>query len=218
MKIRIFDREKTILNNYIAQMRDAEIQRNPMLFRRNLERVGEIMAYEISKTFDYSPHQVTTPLGIADMMTPDDRVVIGSILRAGIPMHQGFLNCLENAENAFVSAYRKYSKDGTMTIVMEQVTTPSLEDKTLILIDPMLATGSSIEMAYHALLEKGGQPKHTHIVALISSTDGVDYVQRMLPGEKVSIWTAAMDDEMTVKSYIVPGIGDTGDLAYGKKL
>lgn len=218
MKIRIFDREKTILNNFVAQMRDIEIQKNPMLFRRNLERVGEVMAYEISKTFDYSSRQVNTPLGISDMMLPDNKVVLGSILRAGIPMHQGFLNYFENAENAFVSAYRKYSKDNTMTIIMEQVTTPSLEGKTLILIDPMLATGSSIEMAYHALLEKGGEPAHTHIVALISSTDGVDHVQRMLPGEKVSIWTAAMDDEMTVKSYIVPGIGDTGDLAYGKKL
>lgn len=218
MKIRIFDREKTILNNFVAQMRDIEIQKNPMLFRRNLERVGEVMAYEISKTFDYSSRQVNTPLGISDMMLPDNKVVLGSILRAGIPMHQGFLNYFENAENAFVSAYRKYSKDDTMTIIMEQVTTPSLEGKTLILIDPMLATGSSIEMAYHALLEKGGEPTHTHIVALISSTDGVDHVQRMLPGEKVSIWTAAMDDEMTVKSYIVPGIGDTGDLAYGKKL
>lgn len=218
MKIRIFDREKTILNNYVAQMRDAEVQKNSMLFRLNLERVGEIMAYEISKTFEYSAHQITTPLGISDMMISENKVVLASILRAGIPMHNGFLNYFENAENAFVSAYRKYSKEGSMTIVMEQVTTPSLEGKTLILIDPMLATGSSIEMAYHALLEKAGQPDHTHIVALISSTDGVDHVQRMLPGEKVSIWTAAMDDEMTVKSYIVPGIGDTGDLAYGKKL
>lgn len=218
MKIRVFDKENTILNSYIAQMRDSEFQKNPLLFRNNLERVGQIIAYEISRTFDYSNTNITTPLGESAMMLPENKVVLASILRAGIPMHNGFLNCFENAENAFVSAYRKYNKDGKMTIVMEQVTTPSLEDKTLILIDPMLATGSSIEMAYSALIEKGGVPRHTHFVALIASDDGIEYVQRMLPSDKISIWTAALDSDMTVKSYIVPGIGDTGDLAYGPKL
>ena len=147
-----------------------------------------------------------------------DEIVIASILRAGIPMHHGFLNVFDNASNAFVSAFRKYSKDGTMKIVLEQVTTPDLEGKVLIIVDPMLATGASIELAYYALIEKGGVPLHTHLAAVISSTDGVEYVRKRLPMDHVTLWTAAVDEEMTVKSYIVPGIGDPGDLAYGKKL
>lgn len=218
MKIKIFDRENTILNKYVAQMRDIEIQKNQQLFRFNLHRVAQIMAYEISRTFDYSTVNVVTPLGESVMSVPSSKVVVGSILRAGIPMHNGFLDFFEDAESAFVSAHREYHKDDSMRIVMQSVTTPSLEDKILILVDPMLATGASIEMAYHALVERGGVPLHTHFVALISSTDGLEYVQRMLPSDKVSVWTAALDSEMTVKSYIVPGIGDTGDLAYGAKL
>lgn len=216
--IRVLDQENTILSRYVAQLRDEVTQRDPMRFRRNLERTGEVMAYEISKTLNYRQQTVVTPLGEAEMMLPADEVVIASILRAGVPMHNGFLNMFDDASNAFVSAFRKYSKDGTMKIVLEQVTTPSLEGKVLIVVDPMLATGASIELAYYALVEKGGVPAHTHLAAVISSADGIEYVKKHLPMEHVTLWTAAVDEEMTVKSYIVPGIGDPGDLAYGKKL
>ncbi len=216
--IRILDEQNSILARYVSQLRDEVIQRDPMRFRRNLERTGAVIAYEISKTLNYRQQTVVTPLGEAEMMLPTDEIVIASILRAGMPMHNGFLNVFDDAANAFVSAFRKYSKDGTMKIVLEQVTTPNLEGKTLIIVDPMLATGASIEMAYYALLEKGGVPAHTHLAAVISSTDGIDFVRKRLPMDHVTLWTAAVDEEMTVKSYIVPGIGDPGDLAYGKKL
>jgi uracil phosphoribosyltransferase len=216
--IRILDEQNSILARYVSQLRDEVIQRDPMRFRRNLERTGAVIAYEISKTLNYRQQTVVTPLGEAEMMLPTDEIVIASILRAGMPMHNGFLNVFDDAANAFVSAFRKYSKDGTMKIVLEQVTTPNLEGKTLIIVDPMLATGASIEMAYYALLEKGGVPTHTHLAAVISSTDGIDFVRKRLPMDHVTLWTAAVDEEMTVKSYIVPGIGDPGDLAYGKKL
>ena len=216
--IKVLNQENTILSRYVAQLRDEVTQRDPMRFRRNLERIGEIMAYEISKTLNYRAETVVTPLGEAEVMVPADEVVIASILRAGVPMHNGFLNVFDDASNAFVSAFRKYSKDGTMKVVLEQVTTPSLEGKVLIVVDPMLATGASIELAYYALIEKGGVPAHTHLASVISSTDGVEYVRKHFPMEHVTLWTAAVDEEMTVKSYIVPGIGDPGDLAYGKKL
>lgn len=217
--LRVLEQENnTILNRFIAELRDSQIQKDSMRFRTNLERISEIMAYEISRTFEYKKKTVITPLGESEIMLPTDQIVVASILRSGIPMHNGFLRIFDNADNAFVSAYRKYSKDGTFKIVMEQVTTPDLEGKVLILIDPMLATGVSIEMAYNALVEKGGEPKHTHFAAIISSTDGVEYVQRHLNSEQVSIWTVSQDSDLTVKSYIVPGIGDTGDLAFGKKL
>ena len=216
--LRILDRENSVLNQFVAEMRDEKIQRDPMRFRFNLERIGRIVAYEISKTLAYSSRDVITPLGEASIMLPADKVVLASILRSGIPMHNGMLDIFDKAENAFVTAFRKYSKDGSMNIVVEQVTTPLLEDKVLIIVDPMLATGTSIEMAYHALVDQGGNPQHTHFVAVVSSSDGIEYVQRNLPMERVTIWTAAVDSEMTVKSYIVPGIGDTGDLAFGEKL
>lgn len=205
--IRILDEQNSILARYVSQLRDEVIQRDPMRFRRNLERTGAVIAYEISKTLNYRQQTVVTPLGEAEMMLPTDEIVIASILRAGMPMHNGFLNVFDDAANAFVSAFRKYSKDGTMKIVLEQVTTPNLEGKTLIIVDPMLATGASIEMAYYALLEKGGVPTHTHLAAVISSTDGIDFVRKRLPMDHVTLWTAAVDEEMTVKSYIVPGIG-----------
>lgn len=216
--IKILDRENSILSRYMSELRDENIQKDSMRFRRNLERVGEVIAYEISKTLDYQSQNVVTPLGEAQVMLPQDKIVIASILRAGIPMHNGMLNVFDNAENAFVSAFRKYSKDGSMKIVIEQITTPDLDDKTLIVVDPMLATGASIELAYRELCAKGGTPRHTHFVAAISSVDGVEYVRRHLALERITIWTAAIDSEMTVKSYIVPGIGDAGDLAYGLKL
>lgn len=216
--IKVLDKENSVLNCFMAELRDEQIQKDPMKFRRNLERMGEIMAYEVSKTLDYQSVNVVTPLGEAPTMLPVNKIVLATILRAGIPMHNGMLNIFDGAESAFVSAYRHYSKDGSFKIEIEQITTPNLDDKILILVDPMLATGASIEMAYRALCEKGGTPRHTHFVAAISSTDGIEYVQRHLALDNITIWTVALDSELTVKSYIVPGIGDIGDLAYGEKL
>lgn len=216
--IKILDEQNSILTRYVAQMRDAQIQQDPMRFRSNLERVGEIIGYEISKTLNYKQHTVITPLGEAEVMMPDDQIVVASILRAGIPMHNGLLNIFDDASNAFVSAYRKWSKDGTMKIVVDHVTTPDLEGKVLIIADPMLASGVSIEHSYFELIAKGGVPAHTHLATVISSADGIEYIRQRLPMEHITLWTASVDQEMTVKSYIVPGIGDTGDLAYGKKL
>ena len=216
--IKILDRQNSILSRYVAQMRDEVTQRDPMRFRRNLERVGEVMAYEISKTLRYSTVSVETPLGEAEVALPDDQVVIATILRAGLPYHQGFLNYFDGAQNAFVSAYRKYSKDGTFNVKVEYISCCDLTDKILLLVDPMLATGTSLVLTYNALLEKGGVPRHTHVASIIASEEGIEYVKKHVSQEKMTIWSASVDQELTVKSYIVPGIGDAGDLAYGDKL
>ena len=216
--LKILGNENSVLNLFLAQLRDVEIQKSPMLFRKNLERIGELMAYEISKTLKYKKQIVETPLGEAEMFLPEEEVVLATILRAGVPMHYGFLNIFEDAPSAFVAAYRHYSKDGSFKIDIESLTTPDLAGKTLILIDPMLATGQSIEIAYENLIRSGGEPAFTHIATVIASQDGVDYVQKHFPESKISLWTVAVDEELTVKSYIVPGIGDTGDLAYGEKI
>ena len=214
----ILGNENTILNRFLAQLRDVEIQQNPMIFRRNLERIGEVMAYEISKTLKYKQQTVETPLGQADMKLPDEEVVLATVLRSGLPMHYGFLNYFDEAPSAFVSAYRHYSKDGSFKIEIESLTTPDLAGKVLILIDPMLATGQSIEVAYTNLIQSGGEPDFTHIASAIASQDGVDYVKKHFPPKKFHLWAGAVDEELTVKSYIVPGIGDTGDLAFGEKI
>lgn len=214
--ITIFNKTNSILKQYIAELRDQEIQLDSMRFRRNLERMGEIIAYEISKTLQYHPRQIQTPLGIADESIPVEFPVITSVLRAGLPLHHGMLSIFDKSPNGFISAYRNYEKDGTFDIKLEYISCPNIQDKVLILGDAMLATGSSIELAYRALLQKG-TPTHTHIVALIASKEGVNYLRRKLPEQKVSIWIGALDDELTVKSYIVPGLGDAGDLAYGEK-
>ncbi len=218
MEINILNQQDTVLNKFIAEIRDHEIQRDPMRFRRNLERIGEIMAYEVSKRLHYQLRTVETPLGEAEIALSDDRIVIATILRAGLPFHQGFLNYFDNAENAFVSAYRKSKKDGTFTVKVEYISCGSLEGKTMLLVDPMLATGSSAVLVYEALIEKGGLPAHTHVASIIGSEQGVDYVQRHMPHATTSLWCAAVDEELTSRSYIVPGIGDAGDLAYGEKL
>jgi uracil phosphoribosyltransferase len=218
MEINILDKQNTILNRFIAQMRDVRVQGDRMRFRRNLERCGEVMAYEISKTLNYAPRAVETPLGEATVALPDDRVVVATILRAGIPYHQGFLNVFDDAESAFVSAFRKYSKDGTFKVKVEYVSCGDLTGKTLVLVDPMLATGMSTVLTYRALLEKGGAPAHTHIASIIASEEGVAHVREHLPDAGVTLWCGAVDEELTVKSYIIPGLGDAGDLAYGDKL
>ena len=208
----------SLLDTFIAEMRHIQIQKDSMRFRRNMERVGEIFAYEISKTLEYTPSEVQTPLGIASTHLSNEHIVLATILRAGLPLHQGFLNYFDKAENAFISAYRKYSKDHKFNIQLEYTSSPSLEDKILILLDPMLATGASMSLAYRALVERGS-PKYTHFVAPIASTDGVNYLtQQYQSAKNVTLWLGAVDEELTLKSYIVPGLGDAGDLAYGCKI
>ena len=216
--VHILGQENTILNKFIAQIRDCKIQQDSMRFRRNVERVGEIMSYEISKTLNYQAQTVETPLGEAEMSLISDKVVIAPVLRAGLPLQQGFLNYFDDAECAFVSAYRKNKKDGTFKINVEYVSCGDLEGKILILVDPMLATGQSLRMTYETLVAHGGEPLHTHIASVIASEQGVEYAQQPLPAGKTTLWLGAVDAELTSKAYIVPGIGDAGDLCYGKKL
>lgn len=216
--VHILNQQNTVLNKFIAEIRDREIQRDSMRFRRNMERIGEVMAYEISKTLAYKPRTVETPLGEALVHTIDEEIVVATILRAGLPFHQGFLNYFDDAQNAFVSAYRKSKKDGTFTVKVEYISCGDLEGKTLLLVDPMLATGSSLVLAYEALCERGGEPAHTHVAAVIASEQGVDHVLMNMPRQTTTLWCAAVDEELTSRSYIVPGIGDAGDLAYGEKI
>ena len=216
MKVINLGETNTILNKFVAQMRDIDVQKDSMRFRRNLERVGEIFAYEISKTLEYSEKPVTTPLGIANIKTHDDKIVVATILRAGLPLHQGILNFFDDAQNAFVAAYRKYDKGEDFHINIEYCSTPELSGKTLILADTMLATGASLEIAYLKLCEEG-QPEHTHLVCPIASAYAVEYLQKHLPEHGITLWVAAIDEELTSRSYIVPGLGDAGDLAYGEK-
>ncbi len=216
--VKILNKENTILNKFLAQMRDKSVQRDSMRFRRNMERVAEIMAYEISKKLNYKTQHVETPLGIAAVECISDKVVIATILRAGLPFHQGFLNYFDDADNGFVSAYRKSRPDGSFIVDVEYVSTSSLSGKTLILVDPMLATGTSLMLVYDALVRRAGEPEHTHFAAAFASEQGVDYVLKHTNAEKCTLWCAAVDEELTSKSYIVPGIGDAGDLAYGVKL
>ena len=206
----------SILNKFVAELRDVDIQKDSLRFRRNVERIGEIMAYEISKEFHYSTKDIQSPLGIAPMNTPDDQIVISTILRAGLPFHQGFLRYLDNAENAFVSAYRKYKDRLNFDIHIEYIASPRLTGKTLIISDPMLATGSSMELAYEALLTKG-VPGHVHVASIISIKQALEYLQKKMPDDKTTIWIAALDNDLDDHSYIVPGLGDAGDLAFGEK-
>ena len=207
----------SVLNQFIAEIRDKDIQKNHMRFRRNLERIGEIFAYEISKTLRYRPVEITTPLGISTCSLPEDEIVLATILRAGLPLHNGLLNYFDGAQNAFIAAYRKYGKDNKFDINLEYVTSPSVDGKILILADTMLATGASVVLAYKKLLEDGN-PVHTHIVCPIASSYGVEYLSKNLSHKTVTLWTGAIDEELTNKSYIVPGLGDAGDLAFGDKL
>jgi uracil phosphoribosyltransferase len=216
--VHILGQENTILNKFIAQIRDCKIQQDSMRFRRNIERIGEIMSYEISKTLNYQAQTVETPLGEAEMSLISDKVVIATVLRAGLPLQQGFLNYFDDAGCAFVSAYRKNKKDGTFKINVEYVSCGDLEGKILILVDPMLATGQSLRMTYDTLVAHGGEPLHTHIASVIASEQGVEYAQQHLPAGKTTLWLGAVDAELTSKAYIVPGIGDAGDLAFGEKI
>lgn len=217
MKVINLGESNTILNRYIAELRDKETQKDSLRFRRNLERIGEIFAYEISKTLEYSQKEVVTPLGIANCSVPEENLILGTIMRAGLPVHNGILNIFDKAQNAFIAAYRKYGKDNKFTIHIEYISSPKVEGKILVLADSMLATGSSMVLAYNKMCELG-EPAHTHIVCPIASEQSLGYLSRNLPHKKVTLWVAAVDEELTNKSFIVPGIGDADDLAYGNKL
>lgn len=206
----------SILNQFVAELRDVTIQTDSLRFRRNIERIGEILSYEISKHIAYQKKTIQTPLGNADMMVPNSRVVISTILRAGLPFHQGFLNYFDHAENAFVSAYRKYKDRLNFDIHIEYIASPRLKDKILIITDPMLATGSSMELAFQALLTKG-EPEHIHVASIIASKQATSYIKECMPADKTTVWVAAIDDQLDEHSYIVPGLGDAGDLAFGIK-
>lgn len=205
----------TIANRFLAEMRDVNIQTDRMRFRRNMERLGEIMAYELSKTLQYMPKEVDTPLGVAKVQLPTQRVVLATILRAGIPFHQGFLNYFDDAENAFISAYRRHHKNGTFDIHLEYVSCPNLEGAELIVIDPMLATGGSMHIVIEELANYG-KPNKLHIATAIASKQGLEFIRREHP--EAFVWVGDIDEELTGKAYIVPGLGDAGDLAYGAKL
>lgn len=206
----------SILNQFVAELRDVTIQTDSLRFRRNIERIGEILSYEISKQISYENKNVQTPLGRASLMVPCSQVVISTILRAGLPFHQGFLNYFDHAENAFVSAYRKYKDRLNFDIHIEYIASPRLNGKTLIITDPMLATGSSMELAFQALLTKG-EPDHIHVASIIASKQAIHYIKEKMPAEKTTVWVAAIDDQLDEHSYIAPGLGDAGDLAFGIK-
>lgn len=207
----------SIFNTYIAELRDIQIQKDPMRFRENLKRIGQIMAYEISKKLEFNHKIIQTPLGESEMHLADSELVIGTILRAGLPLHEGFLSIFDRSQNLFVSAYRKMHKDNSFTIEVEYLSGPSLSGKTLILVDPMLATGRSMTLAIKAIVEQLGNPDHIHIAAVIASEEGLEYLRARKPSN-ATIWVGAVDPELNAKAYIVPGLGDAGDLAFGSKV
>ena len=210
-------KKHSILNSFVTELRNIEIQHDSMRFRSNLSRIGEVMAYEISQRLHFKEKTIQTPLGPHHGPELVDKLVIGTILRAGLPFHQGFHNYFDRAENAFVSAFRKYIDKEHFDIHVEYISSPSIHEKTLLLVDPMLATGTSFELAYKALLDKG-TPKKVHFACVIASQDGVNYLKKNLDLTEHDLWCAAIDPELNTKSYIVPGLGDAGDLAYGEKL
>ena len=212
----ILNEQNSIINQFISEIRDEEIQKDRMRFRRNIERIGEIAAYELSKTLEWINKEVTTPLGVAVVPVLKEQPVLATILRAGLPLHQGLLNYFDHADNAFISAYRKHHKDGSFDIHLEYVSSPEMDNRILILSDPMLATGQSIVKTIKALFEKG-KPSHIHIVAAIASTEGIEHVKKHLPDD-VTLWVGAVDEELTAQAYIVPGLGDAGDLSFGIKV
>jgi uracil phosphoribosyltransferase len=209
-------KENTIFNRFLSELRDVQTQKDPLRFRRNLQRLGEIFAYEISRHLTYNTKEIITPLGTASMKLPEENPVLATILRAGLPLHQGLLNYFDHADNAFVSAYRKYHKKGTFTIKLDYVSSASVDGRILIVSDPMLATGGSLIAALNGLLEKG-RPKHIHIVNVLAAEEGIKAIKRRFSLNEMTLWVGAIDDELTAKAYIVPGLGDAGDLAFGEK-
>ncbi len=216
MEIINFDETPSLVSQYMAELRDITVQTDPLRFRHNLERIGQIMAYEISKTIKYKKEEIATPLATAQCNVIEEQIVLGTIFRAGVPFHQGFLSYFDKAQNAFVSAYRKYKEKENFDIFIEYIASPRLDGKTLILADPMLATGASLELSYKALLTKGN-PAKIHIASVIASKAAVDYIKTTFPADRTTLWIGAIDNEINSHSYIVPGLGDAGDLAYGVK-
>ncbi len=217
MEIKILGNNHSILDQYLAEIRDISIQTDPLRFRENLYRIGELFAYEISKELKFVVSDVQTPLGIAKVPVIEKQPVLATILRAGLPMHNGLLKIFDRAENCFISAFRKYNKKGEFEIEFEYMASPSLNNKVVILSDPMLASGRSMEIAYRSLFSKG-TPSHVHLCAIISSRQGVDFVVENIKADNVTLWLGAVDEGMTSKSFIVPGLGDAGDLAFGEKI
>lgn len=219
MKIVNLSEQNSIINQYMAEMRDVDYQKNRFLFRNNIQRIGEFEAFEISKTLDYEPTKVITPLGEATVSLPTDKVVLATIFRAGLPFHNGFLNVFDHAGNAFVSAYREYTdaEHHNVGIHVEYLATPDIEGKTLIIADPMLATGGSMEMGYKAILTKG-TPKCVHVACVIACPEGIEHIRKTFPDAETTVWCAAIDERLNEHKYIVPGFGDAGDLCYGGKL
>lgn len=218
MKVIDFSEQQSIINQYMAELRDKNYQRNRLLFRHNIERVGEMMAYELSKTLEYKSKTVTTPLGTLDISLPKDDLLIATVLRAGLPFHTGFLRVFDRAENGFVSAYRMYTnrEHTEVGVHTEYMASPSAKGKTLVIVDPMLATGGSMAASIEALL-KTGKPKKIHIACVIATPEGIDVIREALPDD-ATVWCAAIDPGMNEHKYIVPGFGDCGDLCYGEKL
>jgi uracil phosphoribosyltransferase len=217
MEIINLGKQNSIFNHFIREIRDVNIQKDAMRFRRNIERIGEIFAYEISQKMTYENNDITTPLGISSESLMIEKPVLATILRAGLPLHQGLLNYFDSSENCFISAFRKHKRGGDFEIKIEYMSSPDLEGKTVILCDPMMASGSSMVLAMEALLSKG-KPKHIHVVVTIASSEGIQYFKENLPFRNCTLWLGAEDKEMTAQSYIVPGLGDAGDLAFGEKI
>ncbi len=219
MKIINFSEQDSIINQYLAEIRDKDYQKNRLLFRNNVMRIGEFEAFEISKTLNYEPKTVVTPLGTTRVNVPADKIVLATIFRAGLPFHNGFLNIFDHAGNAFVSAYREY-KDAAhheVGIHVEYLATPDINGKTLIIADPMLATGGSMELGYKAILTKG-TPRHVHVACLLAAPEGIEHIGKTFPDSNTTIWCAAIDEKLNEHQYIVPGFGDAGDLCYGEKI
>ena len=218
MKVINLSEHHSVLNNFLREIRDVDIQQDRLRFRRNIERIGEVMAIELSKELNYASTDVQTPLAKTTVDVISDQLVLATILRAGMPLHQGFLNIFDHADNGFLSAYRREGKDGELEIVAEYMAAPSIEGKTLIVVDPMLATGMSMEVGYLALL-KHGTPRHTHLCCTIATPQAIEYIRKALNDrEDVTLWCAAIDPVLNEKKYIVPGLGDAGDLCYGQKI
>lgn len=217
MKVINLSEQHTIISAYMAQLRNRDFQGFRPQFRRNLERIGQMMAYEISKTLTYSPKTIETPLATAQVATPDDRIVVGTVLRAGLALHEGFLAVFDEAEAGFVAAYREEGSADDIKIHLDYLACPRLDGCTFLLVDPMLATGRSFEVAWKAYL-KNGRPARLHICAVVASQQGVDYLQTVFPSDDVTLWVAAIDPTLNDQAYIVPGLGDAGDLCFGEKL
>lgn len=218
MKVINLSEHRSVLQNFLREIRDVDIQKDRLRFRRNIERIGEVMAIELSKELNYETTEVQTPLAKTTVDTISDRLVLATILRAGMPLHQGFLEIFDHAENGFLSAYRRENEKGELEIVAEYMAAPAIDGKTLIVVDPMLATGMSMEVGYLALI-KHGQPKHTHLCCTIATPKAIDYLRQTLnDSEDITLWCAAIDPVLNEKKYIVPGLGDAGDLCYGTKV